>query len=98
MKKILALLIVLSGCSVLTGGAPEIMELGDGKYFISSKTGLSYFVNTEKAAKKFHEQAVKLCGSNNYTESEIREWHMEQGPIAELRQKVTIKDGVIQCH
>ena len=90
---------LLSGCTTFTGGEPEVVKLGEGKYYISAKTGPWLVEQPQKAAKKFSAKASELCSGRAYTESEVREWSMiyHDRYLVLDNSTITIRDGRVEC-
>ena len=90
---------LLSGCAVWTAGAPEVIELGEGKFYISAKTGPWLVEQPEKVVKIFSAKANEICAGKAYTESEVhkRTAVYYDKFVLWSNGTITIKDGIIEC-
>jgi len=90
---------LLPGCAAWTVGEPEVMELGEGKFYISAKTGPWVVEQPEKVAKIFSAKANEVCAGKSYTESEVHErtavYHDKY--VLWSNGTITIKEGIVEC-
>jgi hypothetical protein len=96
---LILIVVILTGCTTLTGGEPEVYPLGDGKFYISARTGPSLVEQPQKAAQKFSDKAKELCSGRAYSEFEVREWStIYRDPyLLWDNSTITIRDGRIEC-
>ena len=83
------------------GGGYRIDELETGVYKIHAKTNLVYARgNIEAAREMWQDQAVKVCGDDNFLEKNIDEYEIyrvDAGPFLKVDQWQNVKNGIVVC-